>query len=215
MNPEPILKYEPQKFSKISSNLQHLLLFALGVAIALITNLIGDGTYTALDIYYANLTFRSDVLVESSVFNAFVFVLKQNFVELIAVALIVPICITIFSKTLISFILILKGFVFFRYAGALTNLCSRGLSVEGSKHLILSSVIALSAAVFCNIIFIYLCSRARSFSEHMFQNKDDNELSLLVSPEASTFAQTYLTVFGTVIIISIFKTFLLWIISLI
>ena len=218
MNQEPILKYEKyehRRINKISSNLQHILLFALGIAIALIANLIGDNAYADIEIYYAELTFHSDVITDSSIFHAFAFVLRQNFLELIAVVLIIPISITIFSRSLISFILILKGFIFCRNAGALVHICSRGLSVEGSRHLILSSLIALSAAVFCNIIFIYLCSQARSFSEHLFRNKDDSELSLLVSREAATFAQTFLTVLGTVVIISIFKTFLLWIISLI
>lgn len=218
MNQEPILKYEPKdkgNIIRISTIFQHVLLFFVGTFIGLITNLIANGTYTYGEINYASFTLSSDIFADSSIFTAFILVIKQNLIEFILVLLIPPVSITIFSKSLISFMLILKAFAFCRYAGLLINLCNRSTSAEVLKRPVLSTVIALLAAVVYNIIFIYMCDQAHSFSEYIFKRKDDTELSLLLSQKTSIFTQTYLTVLGSVIIISIFKTFLLWIASVI
>lgn len=216
MDQEPILQYErndkPRSIS-ISTNTQHFLLFSVGVLIALITNFIGNGAYTTSEINYTCFTLSSDIFIDSTIFNAFVVVIKQNIINIISVLLVASVCITVFSRSLISFILILKGFAFCRYAALLIDICNRSITVEVNGHPVLSSVIALSAAVISNILLIYLCNQARSFSEYIFNRKDDTELSLLMSPKTSAFTQSFLTVLGTVFIISLLKTFLLWIAS--
>lgn len=218
MNQEPILQYESTRKQKIfhpNNYLQSILLFAAGAIIAIITNIIGNGTYTAGEISYATLSLNLSEFNDLSVISAFLSILKQNLIDLAAVCLTLPVCITIFSRSLISLLLILKGFCFGRYIGVLLYLCSRSTDLETISHPIISFVVSFSAAVLCNILLLYLCVRAQSFSNNIVNSKEKSEVSLLLSSDTSSFLITFLTILGTVLIISIFKFILLWLVSLI
>ena len=215
MNQEPILKYNKKTEKQLliqDSKLYLILLFVAGILIALITYFLSEGLYTANEIRYAEFTFQSDAFYSSSIINSFLIILHQNLIEIIAVGLIPAISITVFARQLISLLLILKGVWLCRYIGVTIHLCKQSIVVN---HPIISTIVAFLAVIVFNILIICLSLKALKFSDELIKNKKDNNLSFLFSSESTIFLQTFLTVLGTVIIISIFKAFLLWIISLI
>lgn len=178
-------------------------LFIAGALSAITVALIGGDRATAA-LRYAKLTSVAEIFESRSVFIAFVELLKHCSAELIAITAIAFSSVTLFSDTLFSLSALIKGVTFGRLFGALLH--------EFSDNVFLGILSCLYLFVI-NLLFLYYCFRIRDISLNWGKKNSSDEPSAICASDALKCMRIYLTATGSVILIALFKTIIIWLIN--
>ncbi len=176
--------------------------FALGLIIAILINLIGDGAFSERARAFA-VSSVLPIFDGSDAPTAFFKLLASHANQLISLIAVAVLSVTVFAKSSIACMILIKGFFFGIYCGALV-----------ANTDILPSLIAILFSASASLVFLRYCRSASELADSL-KRHTGNELSRLFSNEVFSSAVDLLTAIGSVIILSIIKSFLLWLCLLI
>ncbi len=179
-------------------------IFALiGFIIALITNYISDGTYTEAESYYAFQLLSAPFESTKSAVAIFSSLLSSVLYPIISIIIISFASLTLLPRSLISCTVLLFGFNLGRFCGfAIKN----ALPIQCFMAILFSMLV-------CAMIVNYSLT-ALDLSSTLRGIHKKGECAVLLSPDLIVGIIKTLSLIGSIIILSIIKSFLLWLISL-
>lgn len=178
------------------------MLFALGFLIALIANLVCDGDYGLRQISYAQKAATSDFTDSENILDAFASTMLSSVNQVIMLLTVSLSAITLYPKFFISTACLIKGYAFGRFCGCTLEIFS-----------LPASIIPILFSAFMSLLFLYHC-RSMIASSKKFVVKDGGDAPSIFSAETLEIFNRTLSITGTVILLSIIKSFLLWLCSL-
>lgn len=183
-------------------NLRLPILFVLGVLIALIANIVCDGDYGSKQIAYAQKAAVSVFVNSGGVLDTFASTMLSSANQLIMLLVVSLSAITLYPKFFISSASLIKGYTFGRFCG-----CT--VTFFGFP----ASIIPILFSAVMSLLFLYH-SRSMIFTSKKIAAKEGGEVSSIFSAETLEIFNKTLSSTGTVVLISIIKSFLLWLCSL-
>ncbi len=184
----------PKRFKSLSA-------FIIGATIALAVNFICDGEYTLRQTEYALSYLLPSFGVDNNAVTTIFNIIKSIANQTVSVFAVTAASFSIFPYSLITVLSLLRGYLFIRFCGCAVSVSSP-----------IFSFVAILFSVASGVIFLFHCSSVLISSE---QIKGKSELDGLFSRQVFLVLENTLTATGSIFLLSIIKSILLWLCTLI